>query len=276
MALLSLPPLDFVTVFVTSAQLFLCFTQYTMESKPGMQTPYSKFFDEKKSKTVLVSGRVGMLVIYLPATLFCAVVIQRNVDESNFFNRELLVGLLLFAHFAKRDAEVLFLHKYSKKMDLMSGASIAVYYTLVCFIITHFQKHVPAAATTPFTLATLIVGVGLFAVGQMGNFYHHWLLANLRNPRSAKKDEDAAMTTGDNNYKIPSAGLFALVTMPHYFFELLSWLGVAVVSTSLTAFLVVANMSSYLAGRSVATQKWYFDNFKGYPRDRKAIIPFIL
>ncbi len=104
-------------------------------------------------------------------------------------------------------------------------------------------------------------------VGQLGNFYHHWLLASLR--PSKTKDEGASA------YKVPSSGMFHLVTMPHYTFELVSWFGVAVVAGSLNSLLVVASMTSYLGGRAVATKRWYVANLKGFPRERKAIIPFL-
>ena len=119
------------------------------------------------------------------------------------------------------------------------------------------------------TLESLVLGVSIFVIGQLGNFYHHWLLANLRPNSTKAKDEGASA------YRIPTSGMFSLVTMPHYTFELVSWLGVAVVAGSLNSLLVVASMTSYLGGRSVATKSWYLKNLKGFPKDRKAIIPFL-
>jgi very-long-chain enoyl-CoA reductase len=34
-------------------------------------------------------------------------------------------------------------------------------------------------------------------------------------------------------------------------------------------------MSSYLTGRALATRKWYIAKMEDYPRDRKAILPFL-
>lgn len=62
--------------------------------------------------------------------------------------------------------------------------------------------------------------------------------------------------------------------MPHYFFELIAWLGVALASQQLNSFLVFCSMFSYLAGRSEATQAWYKSNIKDYP-ERKNLVPFI-
>ena len=57
-------------------------------------------------------------------------------------------------------------------------------------------------------------------VGQLGNLWHHWLLARMR-------------SAGGTGYAIPRGGLFDLVTMPHYFFELLAWFGIAAVGAAL-------------------------------------------
>lgn len=47
---------------------------------------------------------------------------------------------------------------------------------------------------------------------QLGNLYHHWLLAGLRAPAIA----GGAAT---KKYEVPRGGFFNLVTCPHYLFE---------------------------------------------------------
>jgi hypothetical protein len=273
---ISVPPWTTNFIAVTVVQLLLTCSQYFLESREGKQTPYSKFFDNKKSFTLLVSGRIGMLVIYVPAMLFSLYALHSASVASPFSfvatlasplepRREVLVACLLFLHFLKRNLEVLFLHKYSKAMDIMTGAPIGLYYTLVCWIITHFQQFVPDDYNTTDSLTC---GLAFFIVGQLGNFYHHYLLATLRPYTPAPKKSDRT------SYSVPSGGLFSLVTMPHYTFELLSWFGVAVVARSLNSLLVVTSMMSYLGGRAVATRNWYMKNVKGFPKERKVIIPF--
>lgn len=79
-----------------------------------------------------------------------------------------------------------------------------------------------------------------------------------------------------SKYAIPTGGLFALVTMPHYFFELCAWLGVALVAQQLNALLVFGGMASYLSGRAVATTRWYVARFgKAWPVRRRHLVPFI-
>ena len=51
--------------------------------------------------------------------------------------------------------------------------------------------------------------------------------------------------------QVPTGGLFSLVTCPHYFFELVSWWGLAVVSQHIHAVGVALGMTGYLAGEGM-------------------------
>ena len=75
---------------------------------------------------------------------------------------------------------------------------------------------------------------------------------------------------------MPHGGLFELVAMPHYFFELCAWLGVALVAQQLNALLVFGGMASYLGGRAVATSRWYHAQFgAAWPEGRRHLVPFV-
>ena len=65
----------------------------------------------------------------------------------------------------------------------------------------------------------LSAGLVAFAVGQLGNLYHHVELARMR--KGGKASE---------RYVMPTGGLFDLVTMPHYLFEITAWFGLAIVT----------------------------------------------
>ena len=150
----------------------------------------------------------------------------------------------------------------------------------------------PAALyAAPASVAFLPIALTLFAVGQLGNLYHHVLLARMRKPEVTENMEVVAtpitaealgsappttVTPSISTYKVPSGGLFSLVTMPHYFFEVVAWLGVALAAQQLNALLVAGGMASYLSGRAVASTRWYKQRFgKAYPASRKHMVPFV-
>jgi very-long-chain enoyl-CoA reductase len=102
----------------------------------------------------------------------------------------------------------------------------------------------------------------LFLIGIIGNFYHHRLLSKLR-------------SKNDKEYKVPKGGLFDLVICPHYLFEILGILGISLTAQTLYAFSFFIGSTLYLMGRSYATRRWYLSQFKDFPRDVKALIPFV-
>ncbi|KAG7359751.1 3-oxo-5-alpha-steroid 4-dehydrogenase-domain containing protein [Nitzschia inconspicua] len=235
---------------------------YFSESKNPM--PYSKFAvsskknDDGTSTTKMVPSRVGMLIIYVPATIV-ALAVQWFLLPLIKDSTPTVAGWLVFAHFVKRDLEVLFLHKYSGSTELDAARMIAFVYALtalmICFVST---------PTTELASREVFSGVSLFVVGSLGNLYNHYLLAKLRSD-SIKK------------YVAPRGGLFQFVAAPHYLFELLAWLGIAVASHQLTGYLNLLSMTMYLSARSQNQNNWNKNKFseKEWPASRKNMVPFV-
>jgi very-long-chain enoyl-CoA reductase len=256
MVLLHLPSWSNANIAITSLQI-LGLGGFKGELD-GQNAGYSKFADPKKS--FKVSSRTGMLALYSPAFV-ASLYYLRNAPKANGNGREWITAALLATHFGKRVMECLFLHRYSGTMDGDFLVPISTSYALTAALLAHQQLQVQEYSD-PIAKPLYGIGLGLAVIGQAGNFYHHFLLSRLR------KDSTAG-------YTIPSGGLFSYVTMPHYFCELIAWLGLACVTQQLNAFLTVADMMSYLAGRSAATTRWYKSKFPNYPPERKNLIPFL-
>lgn len=156
--------------------------------------------------------------------------------------------------------QVLFIHKFSGKAALDHSVVISTSYTLITTATIYAQYLTRGLPEPPVNL--MYVGVVVFFIGISGNFYHHYLLANLR------KD-------GEKQYKIPRGGLFSLVICPHYLFEVVGFLGISFISQTVYAFFFTIGMAGYLVGRSYATRKWYMSKFEDFPKDVKALIPYI-
>lgn len=233
-------------------------------------TPYSKFSSSSSPLASVgsdVSGRTGMLMIYVPpaATAATALALAPAVN-----GREVIVAGLLFVHFLKRVLETLFVHRYSGSMKGATGAFIGVFYSLVSLLICTMQSAVPASVYAGAG-CDLGVALAMFSVGQAGNLWHHCLLADMR-----KKEPSASSDGNASPYKIPEGGLFNFVTMPHYLFEIIAWFGIALAAQQLNAVLAACGMTSYLSGRAIATTRWYEQKFgKLWPKDRKNLVPFV-
>jgi hypothetical protein len=235
-------------------------------------TPYSKFSASSSPLAAVgsdVPSKTGMLIIYAPpaATAAAALAFAPTVN-----GREVIVASLLLVHFAKRVLETLFVHKYSGSMKAATATFIGVFYSLVSLLITTMQLAVPPALYAGAG-GELGAALALFCIGQAGNLWHHWLLADMRKPeRKLEASADGTVS----QYTIPSGGLFDLVTMPHYLFEIIAWFGIALAAQQLNAVLVACGMTSYLSGRAIATTRWYKDKFGDkWPAQRKNLVPFV-
>ncbi|KAG4152536.1 hypothetical protein ERO13_D04G128400v2 [Gossypium hirsutum] len=106
-------------------------------------------------------------------------------------------------------------------------------------------------------------GLLIFVVGMWVNVWADKVLVGLKKQ-------------GDGGYKIPRGGLFELVSCPNYFGEIMEWFGWALMTWSWVGFGFFLYTCANLMPRARATRLWYLEKFKDdYPKDRKAVIPFI-
>lgn len=233
-------------------------------------TPYSKFALTRTNRAArCLPTRQGMLILYVPACFVAAYLWFVSLSDPN------VAALLLAVHFAKRVFEVLLLHVYSGTMEVELAVGIGAFYALEALLISSMS--LPKSEIHP---SFLYSGITLFVIGQLGNYYHHYLLVTLRRDLKNTKvtAEDAITAKGlPRQYLPPKGGLFELVAMPHYFFEVVAWLGVALTSQQLNAFVEVVSHFVYLAKRAHNTNQLYFTTFdeKEWPRSRKNLVPFV-
>lgn len=230
----------------------------------GQSMQYSKFFntnnknvEASSSKMAKFSGRDGMLLAYSPAFFASVASLAFMQDEGLRFT---LVASALAVHYFKRLFETLFIHKYSGSMPMDSAIVISTSYFLSS-VSTIYSQHLCGEFAEPI-IDLKYAGVAIFLVGIVGNFYHHYILSKLRKE-------------GEKEYKIPQGGLFNLVICPHYLFEILGFIGISCISQTVYALSFTVGTIGYLTGRSYATRKWYLSKFEDFPKDVKALVPYI-
>jgi len=136
---------------------------------------------------------------------------------------------------------------------------------------------------------TFWAGILLWAVGFAGNILHDEVLLNIR--RSAKaKGKRNENQVGKEHYAIPRGYLYRYISYPNYFCEWLEWLGFAlaaapfpavippsaIVQTIQPPWLFLWSEVLFMIPRAYRGHRWYLDNFPEYPKERKAVVPFIL
>ena len=210
---------------------------------------YSKFRAEKG-----LDARLGMFILYLLPILAALAFALPTLATATLAQAIVLAAIC--GHFVKRCLEVLFLHKYSGPIDPLTTLMIASFYSLIAGFIS-FLNSWPLPITDNF----FWLGLLLFVFGETANFSHHKILADLR--KDTKK------------YILPRGGWFEYVACPHYFFEIVAWVGVALMSRHLFALIALVGMAGYLLARSRKTLAWYREKFPNFPKNRKALIPFL-
>lgn len=177
-----------------------------------------------------------------------------------------LVVALWVLHFVRRTAESLWVHRYSGRPVPWTDALVEyVYYW-------GFGAWIGWAWATTSTVsssAATLVGVVLFTVGEAGNAWAHVALRRLRS------------RAGVAERALPSGGLFELIDCPHYLFEILSWLGFALVASVVVSWVFALAVTGILTAYAHTRHRRYLAEFDGrdgrpaYPARRRALVPGI-
>jgi len=120
----------------------------------------------------------------------------------------------------------------------------------------------PELGRVAITHPRVIVGTLLFLVGLAINW-------------DADRRLHAMPRDADGGYTIPRGGLFELVTSPNYLGELIEWAAFAIACGSLAALSFFVWTVANLAPRAHAHHAWYKRTFADYPRERRALVPFV-
>ncbi|XP_053676023.1 polyprenol reductase [Anopheles nili] len=179
----------------------------------------------------------------------------------------------------RRFYETWFVQVFSSKLKINLSAYLVGYVHYFGTIVAILSQAEGFTRAGPVTLPTngyrfepsLTLGLAI------GVFYHAWyhqyrsnvILANLRKDKTGK--------VISQKHTLPTGDYFELVSSPHMFFEIVMYMvlfGVLHRNTSMVYVLlwVVSNqfMNSWL------THQWYKENFPNYPKQRKAVIPYVL
>ena len=126
--------------------------------------------------------------------------------------------------------------------------------------ISHYGEHLNQDWLTD---PRFVIGVGLFGFGYYLNKKSDRMLRALRK-------------NNPGEYQIPYGFGFRWVSMPNYLGEIITWTGFAMASWSLAGLSFVVFTMANLVPRALANHRWYQETFNDYPKNRRAVIPYIL
>lgn len=223
--------------------------------KMGKQADKSKF---------ALNAKLAWLIQECPS-FFVAAVIMWNCNLLEASTPTRVVVLLYLTHYFNRSFVYTF--RMSRKCTPVSLSPFIMAFVF-CFVNAYnISKFASVHGDLPEEWkhsVTFVVGVLLWIFGFCVNNHSDSILLSLRTP-------------GSSGYKIPRGGAFEYVSGGNFFGEIVEWWGLAAASNFQLPILCFAVSTSFVIGcRACAHHKFYKEKFEDYPKDRKAVIPFLL
>jgi len=170
-------------------------------------------------------------------------------------------------HYAKRILETLFVHRFSHAtMPLMNLFKNCSYYWLFTAYVAYHVNHPLYTAPGDLQIYAALAG---FIISELGNLSIHVALRNLRPPGTTVRKIPVATSN-------PLTALFNLVSCPNYTYEFFSWLSFTVMTQCLPAGLFALAGLYQMTVWALGKHRNYKKEFSAYPRQRKAILPFLI
>jgi len=169
-------------------------------------------------------------------------------------------------HYAKRLLETIFVHRFSHAtMPLMNLFKNCSYYWGFTAYVAYHVNH--PLFTSP-CITQVYAGLAGFVLCELGNFAIHMNLRNLRPPGTTIR----RIPMPDSN---PLTQLYRFVSCPNYTYEFGAWFSFAVMTQCVPAFLFAVAGLVQMAIWAKGKHRLYCKEFKEYPKNRKAILPFL-
>ncbi|EPR59361.1 3-oxo-5-alpha-steroid 4-dehydrogenase [Toxoplasma gondii TgCatPRC2] len=173
---------------------------------------------------------------------------------------------LTMFHFMKRELETLFVHRFSSStmpivnVPINCGHYWILFGVFVGYFLFHPKYQPMWRDDQPLVIYSLAATMVIF---ELLNFKTHLILRSLR-------------ARGTRQRGVPSGWGFDLVSCANYFWETLSWVTFSVLVSCLTSWIFTVVGFLKMTEWAMKKQRNYRSEFKDYPRNRRAIIPFIL
>ena len=218
------------------------------------KAPYGRHTSKKWG--ISIDNKLGWIIMELPALLVCpAIYFYFKID----FDISIMFICLWIIHYFNRTIIFPFRIKTKgKKMPLAIVLSAFFFNIINGLINGYFLSNINLYSESIF----LITGFLLFVLGLYINISSDNKLINLRKIKKG--------------YFVPKGGLFKYISCPNFFGEILEWFGFALMTFNIGSLSFFIWTCCNLIPRALAHHKWYKNKFNEYPKERKAILPYLI
>ena len=223
-----------------------------------IRAPYGRHSSQKWG--AVMDNKWGWVLMELPALLTMPIIaLYGNSQKTDL--TYLLIGLWIF-HYTYRTLIFPFkLKTNNKKMPLVIVFSAVFFNAVNGMLNGYFLGYLNTASIDLFGPG-IYIGLALFIYGMVLNHKSDNKLISLRKR--------------DTGYHIPQGGLFNKISCPNHFGEIIEWTGFAVIAFNISALTFAIWTACNLIPRALNHHSWYKESFEEYPKNRRAVIPYIL
>lgn len=223
-----------------------------------ISAPYGRHTN--KSFGLLIPNKIGWFFMESWA-LLTFIVVYAKYFNTNMYS--LFFGAVYALHYVNRGIIYPLRTKTDgKKIPLVISLSAMLFNSVNAALNAYFLGVICKYADNYFLKWNFIVGLVLFVLGIYINNKSDNMLIALRKP-------------GETGYKIPNGFLFKYISCPNLFGEMVEWLGYALMTFNLASLSFFIWTVANLLPRAYHHHKWYLEHFKDYPKERKAVFPFV-
>lgn len=209
-----------------------------------------------------IGQRLGWILMELPAVALWLAIYFAGTHALEAAPLALMA--LWQIHYVNRTFVFPFRIKAEGKTTPISIVATAIVFnTLNAYVNARWVSELGSYPASWLYDARFVLGALVFFVGFAINQHADYVLMNLRKP-------------GETGYKIPHGGLYRYVSCPNYLGEMLEWTGWAIATWSLPGLAFALYTAANLAPRAIQHHAWYRSKFPDYPKQRKALIPFVV
>ena len=219
------------------------------------RAPYGRHV--KKKRGILIDNSFGWFIMEMPALIIMPILSLQNLNNSF----AVFIACLWLLHYFNRTIVFPLRINTKKKKIPISIVLSAFAFNSINGLFNGYHVQLNVSQTNFFEF-NIIVGVLIFFIGMLINITSDNKLISLRRQKMG--------------YKIPQGKLFKLVSCPNYLGEIIEWFGFFIIVPSIASLSFFLWTSFNLIPRALNHHEWYKEKFKNYPKNRKAVIPFIL
>lgn len=210
----------------------------------------------------MINNKIGWFIMeaFVLIVLFYFIATGKNIQS---ITNIVIISLFSF-HYLNRSLVFPWrLHTKGKKMPLVIMLMGLTFNLANGFLIGYYLGNFKVYETTWLWSPQFIIGLCLFIIGLIINWRSDSVLIRLR-------------SDGGTGYKIPYGRMFRYVSCPNLMGETIEWLGFAILLWSLPGWTFFIWTFANLIPRALDHHKWYLEKFPDYPKERRAVFPFVL